>query len=49
MYETDENKNKSNLRMQNAIGNETLATPMYEENPKQLHPQVYFVKQSNAD
>ena len=29
--------------MQNAIGNETLAAPMYEENPNQLYPQVHIV------
>ena len=33
MYETDENKNNGNIRMQNVTGKETLAAPMYEENP----------------
>ena len=43
MYETDENKNKSDLRMQNVTGNETLAAPRYEENPTSLYPQVHIV------
>ena len=42
MYETDENKNV-NRRMQNVTGNETLAAPMYEENPTSLYPQVHIV------
>ena len=29
--------------MQNAIGNETLAAPMYDENPNQFYPQVHVV------
>ena len=33
MYETDENKNNGNIRMQNVTGKETLAATMYEENP----------------
>ena len=41
MYETDKNRN---LRMQNAIGNQTSAAPLYEENPNQLHTQVHIVK-----
>ena len=43
MYETDENKNNGNLRMQNVTGNETLAAPMYEENPTSLYPHVHIV------
>ena len=43
MYETDENKNNGNLRMQNITGNETLAAPMYEENPTSLYPHVHVV------
>ena len=43
MYETDENKNNENIRMQNVTGNETLAAPMYEENPTSLYPHVHFV------
>ena len=45
-YETDENKNNANLRMLNAIGNETLAALMYEENLNQLHPKVRIVNNS---
>ena len=29
--------------MQNVTGNETLAAPMYEENPTSLYPHVYIV------
>ena len=43
MYETDENKNNANLRMQKVTGNETLAAPMYEENPTALYPRVHIV------
>ena len=43
MYETDENKNNGNLRVQNVTGNETLAAPMYEENPTSLYPHVLIV------
>ena len=43
MYETDEKKNNGNLRMQKVTGNETLAAPMYEENPTSLYPHVYSV------
>ena len=43
MYETDENKNNGNIRMQNVTGNETLAAPMYEENPTLLYPHVHIV------
>ena len=43
MYENDENKNNGNLRMQNITGNETLAAPMYEENPTSLYPHVHIV------
>ena len=43
MYETDENKNNGNNRMQNVIGNETLAAPMYEQNPTSLYPHVHIV------
>ena len=43
MYETDENKNNGNIRMQNVTGNETLAAPMYEENPTSLYPHVHIV------
>ena len=40
MYETDENKIIGNLRMQNVTRNETLAAPMYEENPTSFYPHV---------
>ena len=43
MYKTDENKINGNLPTENAIGNETLAAPLYEENPNQLYPQVYIL------
>ena len=43
MYEIDENKNNGNIRMQNVTGNETLAAPMYEENPTSLYPHVHIV------
>ena len=43
IYETDEDKNNGNFRMQNVTGNETLAAPMYEENPTSLYPHVHFV------
>ena len=43
MYETDENKNNGNPRMQNVTDNETLAAPMYEENPTSLSPHVHKV------
>ena len=43
MYETDENKNNGNLGMQNITSNETLAAPMYEENPTSLYPHVHIV------
>ena len=36
-------KNNGNLRMQNVTGNETLAAPMYEENPTSLYPHVHIV------
>ena len=42
-YETDENENNGNLRMQNVTGNETVAAPMYEENPTSLYPHVHIV------
>ena len=43
MYETDENKNNGKVRKQNATGKETLAAPMYEENPTLLCPHVHIV------
>ena len=43
MLETNENKNNGNIRMQNVTGNETLAAPMYEENPTSLYPHVHIV------
>ena len=43
MYETDENKNNGNLRMQNVTGNETIGAPKYEENPTSLYPQEHIV------
>ena len=43
MYETDENKNNCNLRMQNVTGNETLAALIHEENPTSLYPHVHIV------
>ena len=43
IYESTENKNIGNLRVQNAAGNETLAAPMYEENLSELYTQVQFV------
>ena len=39
-------KTNGNLRVQNAIGNETLAAPMYEENPNHLYPQVHILNNS---
>ena len=43
MHETDENKNKGNLRMQNVTGNEFLAAPMSEESPTSLYPHVHIL------
>ena len=43
MYETDKNKNNGNIRMQNVTGNETLAAPMYEENPTSLYLHEHIV------
>ena len=44
MYETHENKNNGNLRMQNVTSKETSAAPMYyEENPTSLYPHVHIV------
>ena len=43
MYEADENKNNGKVRMQNGTGKETLAAPMYEENPTLLYPHVHIV------
>ena len=43
MYETEENKNSGKIRMQNVTGNETLAAPMYEENPTSLYLHVHIV------
>ena len=43
LYETDENKNNGKIRMQNVTGNETLAAPMYDENPTSLYPHVHIV------
>ena len=43
MYETDENNKNDNIRMQNVAGNETLAAPMYEEDPTSLYPHVHIV------
>ena len=43
LYETDENKSKSNLSVQNVKGNEILAAPMYVENPTSLYPHVHIV------
>ena len=43
MYHTDENKSNDNLHVQNISGMETLAAPMYEENPNELYPLVNFV------
>ena len=42
VYETDDNKNIGNLRMQNAKGNETLAAPMYTGILNQLHPREHL-------
>ena len=42
-HETDENKNDGMVRMQNVTGYETLAAPMYEENPTSLYPHVHIV------
>ena len=44
MCATDANKKIGNLCMQNVIGNENLAAPMYEENPTSLYTQVQIVK-----
>ena len=43
MYETDENKNNGDLRMQNVASNQTSAAPMYEENPTPLYPRILIV------
>ena len=43
MYETDENKNICNLRMQNVRGNETSAAPMCDKNPTSLYQYVHIV------
>ena len=43
MYKTDENKNNGKIRMQNVTDNETLAAPMYKENPTSLYPHVHIV------
>ena len=43
MYENDENKNNGKLRVQKAIGYETLASPRYKGIPNQLYPQVHIV------
>ena len=43
LYETDENTTFGNISMQNVTGNETLAAPMYEENPNSLYPHVHIV------
>ena len=43
VYETDGNKNNGNLRMQKVTGNETMAPPLYEENPTSLYPKVHNV------
>ena len=42
-YKTDEIKNYVNFPLQNTIGKETTDAPMYEMNPNQLYPQVFFV------
>ena len=41
MYETDETKKNGILRMKNVTGNETLAAPMYEENPTSFYRHVH--------
>ena len=46
MYDTDENKNNVNLRMENVTGNETIAAPMSEGNPTSVYPHVHFVNNS---
>ena len=46
MYETDENKNNGNHRIQNVTGNGTLTLPVYEENPISFHPDVHIVNNS---
>ena len=38
IYDTDENNNSGNPSLQNAIGNEPLAAPMFEENPNSFYP-----------
>ena len=43
MYETDENKDNGDPRMQNVTCNETLAALMYEENPFSLYLYVHIV------
>ena len=42
MYETHENENNGNLRMQNVTGNETLAVPTYEESPTSFYPHLHI-------
>ena len=48
MHETDENKKNGNLPMQNVIGKETLAAPMYKKTNFVI-PSCTDCEQSNAD
>ena len=43
MYETDENKDNGDPRMQNVTADETLAALMHEENPISLSPYIHIV------
>ena len=49
MYDSDEYKPNGNLSMQNAIGTETLAAPIYKENPNAIVPSGTFCEQSITD
>ena len=43
LYNSDENKTNGNLRVQNTIGNGTLAASMYKNRPNHWYPEVHIV------
>ena len=43
MCKSDENQNIGNIRMQNVLGNDTLAASMYNINPTSLYSHVDIV------
>ena len=43
MCETDKNENNGHLHLRKVTGKDTLAAPMYEENPTSLYPHVHVV------